>query len=36
MAGSFAARWTEPTFVKGERSGAEVDLTYSEFVFLGT
>ncbi|QUS38545.1 hypothetical protein RPMA_06635 [Tardiphaga alba] len=35
-AGSFAARWTEPTFIKGPRGSAEVDLAYSEFVFLGT
>lgn len=36
VTGSFASRWTEPTFVKGHLGGAEVDLTYSEFVFLGT
>lgn len=35
-AGSFAAKWTEPTYLKGSRGSAEVDLAYSEFVFLGT
>lgn len=35
-AGSFAAKWNEPTFIKGPRGSAEVDLAYSEFVFLGT
>ena len=35
VAGSLIARWNKPTFIKGPRSSAEVDLTYSEFVFLG-
>ena len=35
-AGSFAAKWSEPTYLKGSRGCAEVDLAYSEFVFLGT
>jgi hypothetical protein len=35
VAGSLMARWNRPTFIKGPRGSAEVDLTYSEFVFLG-
>lgn len=35
-AGSFASRWTEPTYIKGARDRADTDFTYSEFVLLGT
>lgn len=34
-AGSLSARWSEPAFIKGPRSDAEIDLTYSELVFFG-
>jgi hypothetical protein len=35
-AGSLVSRWNEPAFIKGPRGAAEIDLSYSEFVFLGT